>query len=272
MHRAMVHKRLAQTMGGYATDLTDQQWGEIELYIPAAKRGGRPQTTSMRRTVDAILYLVRTGCQWRQLPHDFPPWQTVYRYFASWQELGVVELIQQQLHRLVRVMDYREPTPSVVVIDSQSVKTGKAGGNRGFDGGKRVKGRKRHMVVDTLGLMVDVAVSPANVHDTRGARRVLERISGWIERDPAVIHADGAYAGRPLASWVAGQFGARMVISDNPAQRVKRFVPVKQRWVVERAFAWLGDYRRLDRDHERRIPHSVSMIRWAMIRLMLRRL
>ncbi len=226
----------------------------------------------MRRTVDAILYLVRTGCQWRQLPHDFPPWQTVYRYFVAWQEAGIVADIQRTLYRMVRVFEWREPNPTVVVIDSQSVKTGKAGGNRGYDGGKRVKGRKRHLVVDTLGLMVDVAVSPANVHDTRGATRILGRIREWIETDPEVVYADGGYAGRPFERWLCENLDARIEISANLAQVAKRFVPAKKRWVVERTFAWFGDYRRLDKDHERLIVNSVAMIRWAMVRLMLNRL
>ena len=226
----------------------------------------------MRRTVDAIFYLVRTGCQWRQLPRDFPPWETVYRYFVSWQRSGIIAEMQRQLHRLVRMSELREPTPSVVIVDSQSVKTGKAGGPRGFDGGKRVKGRKRHIVVDTLGLMVDVAVSPANLHDTRGARRALGRIRRWSGNNPEIVYADGGYGGRPFAKWLKDNFGARVEISANLAQTAKRFIPAKQRWVVERTFAWLGDYRRLDKDHERLLGNSVAMIRWAMVRLMLNRL
>lgn len=259
-------------MGHYPTDLTDAQWEQVSLHIPPAKSGGRPRTTSERRAVDAIFYIVRTGCQWRQLPHDFPPWQTVYRYFVDWQESGVITTMQRALYRMVRIAEGRKPTPSVVVIDSQSVKTGKAGGNRGFDGGKRVKGRKRHLVVDTLGLMVDVAVSPANVHDTRGATRILGRIADWIGRKPKLVYADGAYGGRPLAEWAQENLGARIEISANLAMVTKQFVPAKQRWVVERTFAWFGDYRRLDKDHERYVFNSVAMIRWAMVRLMLNRL
>lgn len=259
-------------MGNYPTDLTDTQWEQISLFIPDAKHGGRPRSTSTRRTVDAILYLVRTGCQWRQLPHDFPPWQSVYRYFAAWADQGVITSIQRQLHRLVRISEYRKPEPSTVVIDSQSVKTSKAGGNRGYDGGKRVKGRKRHLVVDTMGLMVDVAVSPANVHDTRGATKILGRIADWIEYTPTVIFADGAYDGRPFRQWVSRNLGGRVEVSANLTTTASGFVPAKLRWVVERTFAWFGDYRRLDKDHERLIPHSVAMIRWAMVRLMLNRL
>lgn len=258
-------------MNGYPSDLTDRQWDTVSLFIPPAKHGGRPQATSMRRTVDAIFYIVRAGCQWRQLPRDFPPWQTVYRYFAAWRDQGVIAEMQRALYGRVRMAEGRYELPSVLVIDSQSVKTGKAGGLRGFDGGKRVKGRKRHLVVDTMGLMVDVAVSPANVHDTEGARRILGRIQEWIGGEAQVVYADGAYGGRPFQRWLHDNLGARVEISANLAMVEKRFVPAKQRWVVERTFAWLGDYRRLDKDHERLISSSVAMIRWAMLRLMLNR-
>lgn len=186
--------------------------------------------------------------------------------------MGIVQEIQRALYRLVRIADMREPDPSVLVIDSQSVKTGKAGGVRGFDGGKRVKGRKRHLVVDSTGLMVDVVVSPANVHDTHGARRVIEKLSKWMMGSPKLLYADGGYGGNPFRSWVKQNLGSRVEISENLAMTAKRFVPAKQRWVVERTFAWFGDYRRLDKDHERLIRNSTAMIRWAVIKLMLNRL
>lgn len=226
----------------------------------------------MRRTVDAIFYLVRTGCQWRQLPLDFPPWETVYRYFVTWRGLGIIDEMQRLLHRLVRISELREPTPSIVIIDSQSVKTGKAGGYRGFDGGKRVKGRKRHLVVDSLGLMVDVLVTPANTHDTVGARSMLTKMRARCGVSPSLVYADGGYGGRPFAKWLHDEFDAQVEISANLAQVAKRFIPAKKRWLVERAFAWCGDYRRLDKDHERLICNSTAMIRLAMVRLMLNRL
>ena len=156
-----------------------------------------------------------------------------------------------------------------MVIDSQSVKTSKAGGVRGYDGGKRVKGRKRHIVVDTLGLLVDIKVTAANVHDTVGGRKVLDRATDWLADHPKVIFADKGYQGPKFANWCRYYLGSKVYVSANPAMAAKRFIPVKKRWVVERTFAWFSNYRRLDKDHERLITHSTAMIRWAMIALTL---
>ncbi len=153
------------------------------------------------------------------------------------------------------------------------MKTAKAGGPRGFDGGKRVKGRKRHLIVDTLGLMVEVAVTPANVHDTKGGQKALTKMSKWIAPPwEGKLFVDGGYQGAPFANWVKGKIGIDVEIKENPALQAKKFVPVEKRWVVERSFAWMEDYRRLIKDHERLLTHSTAMIRWAMIRLILVRL
>lgn len=259
-------------MRGYSTDLTDTAWEQIERFIPGAKRGGRPRSTNVRHVVNAIMYQIRTGCQWRMLPSEFQPWQTVYRYFAYWQKKGVVRRIHRDVYELARICHMRETSPSALVIDSQSVKTGKAGGPRGFDGGKRVKGRKRHVVTDTLGLMVDVHITKANLHDTKGAQKVLSKAAKWLRGKPEVIYADKGYQGAPFAKWAQDNIGASVLTSSNPAMTAKKFIPVKKRWVVERAFAWFGDFRRLDKDHERKISHSTAFVRWAMIGFMLRQI
>jgi len=260
-------------MPAYATDTTDEQWLLIANLIPRPKTGGRRRTTDARRVVDGILYLLKTGCQWRQLPNDFPPWRTVYGYFDEWGKIGVWKKIQRALYFMVRKAAGRSRLPSIVVIDSQSVKTGKMGGERGYDGGKRVKGRKRHFAVDSLGLPLAISVTAANVHDLTGARKVLPQVRKFLlRRSFRKIYADGAYIAQTFKDWAKEKFDAVVRISKNLAMQFKRFIPVSQRWVVERTFAWLQDFRRLTLDYERTTRHSRFMLRMAAISLMLNRL
>lgn len=261
----------------YETSLTDAHWALIAPFIPPPKTGGRPRTTDARAVVDAVLYLLKTGCQWRQLPKDFPPWQTVYRFFTTWRRKGVWRKLHYHLYEKVRVtIQKRHPQPSLLVIDSQSVKTGKNASikSRGYDGGKKVKGRKRHMVVDTEGLLVDVSVTPANMHDTKGGQKALLKVAKrrkFVKRVKRIL-GDKGYQGSPFSDWVRKKLGAVVETSENLAQKVKKFVPAKTRWVVERSHAWVGDYWRLTTDRERNVVNSMTFTRIAFIRVMLRRL
>jgi putative transposase len=256
----------------YATDLSDQKWALIEPLLPARRPRGRPRKTDLRRVVDAILYFVKNSGHWRNLPHDFPPWQTCYWYYREWRRTGVLKRMQQRLVKTVRRAEGRKAIPSIAIIDAQSVKSGKLG-RRGYDGGKRVKGRKRHIAVDTLGLLLAISVTPANTHDKVGGRRVVKRLARWLKgKSPKVLYADGGYKGAPFAEFVREHMNACVKIAGNIAQTVGKFVPLPRRWVVERTFAWLGDYRRLDKDHERLTTNSIAMIRWAAVSHMLNRL
>jgi len=249
--------------------------------IPPAKPGGRPRTTDMREVLNAIFYLLRSGGAWRLLPREFPAWQTVYDYFRHWRDTGLWEQIHTTLRERVRCQIGRKAEPSAAIIDSQSVKTTDRGGEHGYDGGKKINGRKRHLLVDTLGLVLKAKVHAADIADREGARLLLAPLRGGCTR-LRHLWADMGYRGQVL-DWIRTHLGWRVEVVKKPSRwgrypidveppPMPAFTVLPRRWVVERSFAWLGRYRRMSKDYEYLTTTSEALIYAAMSRLLLRRL
>jgi transposase len=255
----------------YETDLTDEQWALVQPLLPARSKDGPKPRHEYRDIVDAIFYVVRTGCAWRHLPSDFPPWQTVFGYFTRWREQGVVTRMHDRLRDAARDAAGRDPMASAGIVDAQSVKGAStvSSATRGYDAGKKVNGRKRHIVVDTIGLLIVVMVSAAAVQDRDGGRRVLDKAKMAM---PSLAHvwADGGYAGK-LVTFAQTLLRITVQIVKIPKGQ-HTFEVLPRRWVVERTLSWISACRRLDHDYERLPQHSEAMVHWAMIGIMLRRL
>lgn len=254
----------------YSSDLGDREWLLIEPYLPKPRRIGRPRTTNLREVVNAILYMAASGCQWALLPKQFPPPSTVQRYFYEWRDTGLLRTINHYLVAAARDLEGREASPTAGVIDSQSAKTTESGGVRGFDAGKKITGRKRHIVTDTLGLMVGLVVHGADIQDRDGALHVLKSIRTsypWLRH----IFADGGYSGPKLKQKLR-KFGRWTLEIIKRSDLAKGFELLPRRWVVERTFAWLGRCRRLAKDFEKSIESAEAWITLAHIRLLTRRL
>ena len=252
-------------MTHYPTDLTEKQWQVIKNILePQARNRKHP----LKEIMNAILYINKTGCQWRMLPSDFAPWQTVYYYFRKWKLEGVFEEVMDALHSLIRKQAGRQESPSLGIMDSRSVKTSHhVDSDRGIDGNKKIKGRKEHIIVDTLGLPLAVAIHEANLHDSKGAPQAIEKLAYKFPRLVKIL-ADGGYRG-DLADWVKKKFGWILEVVLRPDECPSKFQVLPKRWIVERSFSWLENFRRLTIDYEFLAETAEAMVQIAFIQIML---
>jgi putative transposase len=258
-----------KVMSEYSSNLTEKQWKIICGLLPPAAKRGRKQI-DRRWIINAIMYWVRTGCQWRYLPKCFPNWSTVYGVFRNWRISGLWQRIHDRLRERVRKQAGKKPTPTAAIIDSQSIKSAEGGDSLGFDGGKKITGRKRHLIVDTLGLVLIAVVHSAGIQDQNGAKTMLEGIKDKFRR-LKVVFADSAYGRCGLPEWFQTQCRCTLQTVLRPFG-TKGFVILPKRWIVERTFSWLGRYRRLSKDYERVTENSQAVIYIAMINIMSKRL
>ncbi len=270
MWSSRTRKKYERKQLGYASDLTRREWVIIEPYLPPPAKTGRPRDWTLRRIVEAIFYLLRTGCQWRMLPQDFPPWETVYGWFARLRDDGAWEKINHALVQQARERVGREASPTAGVVDSQSVKATETPGPRGYDAGKKINGCKRHILTDTEGHLLSAIVHPADIQDRDGAVLLFAQLFGLF---PVLVHifVDGGYAGEKLRNALAllGAWTLEVVKRSDQAQG---FVLLPRRWVVERTFAWLGRNRRLSKNFEGLPMTSAAYVYTASILLLTRRL
>jgi putative transposase len=257
----------------YPSDLTDKQWAVLNELIPDALPGGRPRKHDMREVLNALFYVNREGCSWRAIPHDFGiPWKTVYNYFRAWKDDGTWGDLVTALRIRNREKAGRDPEPRSGYIDSQSTKTAHGGEECGFDGAKKVQGRKRHILVDSLGLLISVVVTAANVEDAKGAEAIFTEVRGTDNPRLRIVWGDGKYHNYELYDWLSRHRRPYVVAVVSRPPDSEGWVKLPKRWVVERTLAWLGYYRRLSKDYEKLPETSEAMVQVSAIHHMLRRL